>query len=74
MLTGTGNIMIVAAAEFTGIRYKKLQKFSSQLNFKLPQKTSYYEHRRQFVFPEIDATWRKNQLEQIEEIKLSGRM
>ena len=66
--------MIVAAAEFAGIGYTKLQKFSSLLNLRIPQKTSFYEHRRQFVFPEIDAAWRKNQLEQIEEIKSSGRM
>ena len=66
--------MIVAAAEFAGIGYTKLQKFSSPLNLKYSQKTSFYEHCRQYVFPEIDAPWRKNQLEQIEEIKSSCRM
>ena len=66
--------MIIAAAEFAGIRYTKLQKFSSPLKLKIPQKTSSYEHRRQYVFPEIDAAWRKNQLEQIEEIKSSCRL
>ena len=66
--------MSVAAAEFAGIGYAKLQKFSSLLNLKIPQKTSFYEHRRRYVFPEIDAAWRKNQLEQIKEIKSSGRM
>ena len=44
--------MIVAAAEFAGIGYIKLQKFSSLLNLRIPQKTSFYEHCRQFVFPE----------------------
>ena len=33
----------------------------------------YYEHRGNFVFPEIDHAWRKNQKEQIEEIKSSER-
>ena len=72
--TGTGNIMIVAAAAFPSIGYTKLQKLSSLLNLKIPQETSVYEHHRQFVFPEMDAAWRKNQLEQKEEIKSSGRM
>ena len=71
--TGTGNIMIVAAAELARIEYTKLQKFSSLLNLKIPQKTSFYEHHQQFVFPEIDAAW-QNQLEQIKEINSSGRM
>ena len=66
--------MIVAAAEFVDIGYTKLQKFLSLLNSEIPQKTSFYEHRRQYVFPEINAAWRKNQLEQIEEIKSSGLM
>ena len=61
--------MIVAVAEFVGIGYAKLEKFSSLLNLKIPQKTSFYEHRRRCVFPEIDAAWRKNQPEQIDEIK-----
>ena len=30
------------------------------------------EHRKQFVFPEIDAAWRKNQVQEIEEIKKCG--
>ena len=53
--------MTVAAAEFFGI-------------LKIPQKTLIYEHRRRYVFPEIDAAWRENQPEQIEEIISSGRM
>ena len=28
----------------------------------------FYEHRKQFIFSEIDAAWRKNQFQQIEEI------
>ena len=28
----------------------------------------FYEHCKQFVFPEIDAAWRKNQVQRIEEI------
>ena len=66
--------MVAATAEFAGIGYAKLQRFSSLLNLKIPQKASFYEHRRQSVFPEIDAAWRKTQLQQIEEIKSSGRM
>ena len=38
------------------------------------QKTIFYEHRKQFVLPKIDAAWRKNQVQQIEEIKKSGRV
>ena len=34
----------------------------------------FYELRKQFVFPEIDAEWRKNQVQQIEEIKKCGRV
>ena len=49
--------MSVAAAEFAGIGYAKLQKFSSLLNWKILQKTSFYEHRRWYVFPEIDIAW-----------------
>ena len=71
--TGTENILIVAA-EFADNGYTKLQKFWSLLNLKIPQKTSFYEHCWQFVFPVIDDGWRKNQLKQIEEIKSSGRM
>ena len=65
---------MIVAAEFAGNGYKKLQKFSSLLNLKIPQKTSFYEHCWPLVFPVIDAAWRKNQLEQIEDIKSSGRM
>ena len=32
----------------------------------------FYEHRKQFVFPEIDAVWWKNQVHQIKEIKKCG--
>ena len=40
---------------------------------KIPQET-FYENRRQFLFPEIDAAWQKNQqIVQIQEIKSSGR-
>ena len=69
-----GNIIIVAAAEFSGIGFTKLHKFSSLLNLRIPQKTMFYDHRKQFVFPEIDAAWRKNQVKQIEEIKKCGRV
>ena len=47
--------MVAATVEFAGIGYAKLQRFSSLLNLKIPQKASFYEHRRQSVFPEIDA-------------------
>ena len=66
--------MIPAVSEFSGIGYTKLQKFSSLLSLKIPQRESFYERRRQLVFPEIDAARQKNQLEQIEEIKPSVRM
>ena len=65
---------MVAAAEFSGIAYTKLHKFSCLLNLRIPQKTIFYEHRKHLVFPEIDASWRKNQVQQIEEIKKCGRV
>ena len=65
---GAGNILIVAAAEFSHISFTKLNKFSCLLNLRIPQKIMFYEHRKQFVFPEIDAAWRKNQVQRIEEI------
>ena len=33
----------------------------------------YHRHRSNFVFPEIDLAWNKNQQEQIDEIKHSQR-
>ena len=33
----------------------------------------YYNHRGNFVFPEIDHAWRKDQQQQVDEIKQSGR-
>ena len=32
----------------------------------------FYEHRKQFVFPETDAAWRKSQVQHIEEMKKCG--
>ena len=58
----------VAAAEFSGIGFTKLHKFACPMNLRIPQKTILYEHCKQFVFLEMDAAWRKNQVQQIEEI------
>ena len=69
-----GNIVIVAAAEFSGIGFTKLHKFSYLLNLKILRKTIDCKHRKQFVFPKIDVAWRKNQVHQIEETKKSGRV
>ena len=68
-----GNILVIAAAEFAGIGFLKLSKFASLLNLKFIQKTSFYDHRKKFIFPEIDSAWKKNQREQIQEITESGR-
>ena len=59
-----------SAAEFSGIGFTKLHKFSCLLNVRIPQKTMFYEQRKQFVFPEIDAAWR---VQQIQEIKKCDR-
>ena len=67
--------MIVAAAEFAGIGYTKLQILLSILNMKIPQKKHHSMNiANSFVFPEFDAAWRKNLQEQIEVIKSSCRM
>ena len=65
--------MITAATELSGISYNKISKFAKLLNLQFISKTMYYNHRGNFVFPEIDHAWRKNQQEQIHEIIESGR-
>ena len=33
----------------------------------------YYDHRANFIYPEIDSAWRKNQEEQVAEITKLGK-
>ena len=62
--------------------YSQLQQLNSLVSvsqsytslIRIRQKTIFYEHLKQFAFPEIDAAWRKNQVQQIEEIKKFGRV
>ena len=65
--------MITTATELAGIPFEKIQKFANILKLKFIHKTMYYEHRSNFVFPEIDHAWRKNRNAQIEDIIASGR-
>ena len=65
--------MIPAAAEFAGIGFTKLRKFTEILRLRFIDKTNYYEHRGGFIFPEVHSAWKKNQREQINEIRESGR-
>ena len=60
---GAVKILLVAAAEFSGISFTKLHKFSCLQNLRIPQKTMFYEHRKQIMFPETDAAWRKSQVQ-----------
>ena len=70
---GCGNILIPATAEFAGIGYFKMEKFANILNLQFLKKYVYYKHRGDFIYPEINRAWEKNQEEQFEEIRESGR-
>ena len=70
---GCGNILIPAAAEFAGIGFTKMKKFASILNLRFIEKTKYYDHCGDYIYPEIDSAWRKKQQEQIQEILESKR-
>ena len=70
---GAGNLLVTAATELCGISFNKISKFAKLLNLKFISKSMYYEHRGDFVFPEIDHAWRKEQQAQIAEIKESDR-
>ena len=65
--------MLTVATELAGISYNKIAKFANILNLKFLSKSMYYQHRSNFVFPEIDHAWQKEQQEQINEIQESGR-
>ena len=70
---GCGNILIPAAAEFAGIGYFKMEKFANILNLQSLKKFVYYKYRGDFIYPEINRAWEKNQEEQFEEIRESGK-
>ena len=70
---GCGNILIPAAAEFARIGYFKMETFANILNLQFLKKSNYYKHRGDFIYPEINRAWEKNQEEQFEEIWESGR-
>ena len=70
---GCGNILIPAAADFAGIGYFKMVKFANILDLQFLKKSVYYKHRGYFIYPEINKAWEKNQEEQFEEIRESGR-
>ena len=70
---GAGNLLITGAAELAGLSITKLLKFSRIMNLKMISESMYYRHRTNFVFPEIDAAWKKDQSKQIEEIKSKNR-
>lgn len=68
-----GNVLMVAAAEFAGIGFTKLNKFAEVLRLKMFSSTSFYQHRADYVYPEVNHAWQKNQSEQLQEIISSGR-
>ena len=70
---GCGNILIPAAAEFAGIRYFEMEKLENILNLQFLKKSVYCKHRGDFIYPEINRAWEKNQEKQFEEIRESVR-
>ena len=70
---GAGNLLLTSATELSGIAFQKVDKFAKLLNLKFISKTMFYEYRGDFVFPEINHAWGKEQKRQIEEITASGR-
>ena len=50
-----------------------MEKFANILDFQLLKKTVCYKHRGDFIYPEINRAWEKNQEEQFEEMRESGR-
>ena len=61
-------ILIPDAAEFAGIEYFKMKKFENVLNLQFLKKSIYYKDRGDFIYPEINRAFEKNQEEQLEEI------
>ena len=57
----------------SGIGFNKITKFAHLLNLRFISKPMYYQHRGNFVFPEVDHAWRRDQQLQIQEIIDSGR-
>lgn len=68
-----GNVLVTAATEFAGISFTSLHKFANLLNLKFFGSSTYYNHRRDYIYPEVDHAWIKNQVEQVDEIVESGR-
>lgn len=70
---GVGNLLLTAAIELSGSSFHKVRRFANLLNLKFIGKSTYYEHRGNYIFPEINRAWLKNQEEQVAEILQSGR-
>ena len=70
---GAGNLLLTAATELAGIPFTKIFKFAKLLNLPSISKSMYFEHRKNFVFPEIDSAWLNQQQTLVNEIKASGR-
>ena len=62
---GAGNVTLTAAIEMAGISFTKMEKFAKILNLKFPSRNTYYDIRGNYVFPEIDHSWKKEQQEQV---------
>lgn len=64
--------MIPVAAEFAGIGFTKLQKFAEILRLNFINKTNYYEHRGDFIFPEVHSAWKKINVYKLMKFKSLG--
>lgn len=68
---GLGNLFLVAATEMSGIPVQKILRFAQILNLKCIDESNYYRLRAKYVYPEINSAWKRNQIQQIEDIKNS---
>ena len=50
-----------------------MEKLENILNLQFLKKSIYYKHRGDFIYPEINRAWEKNQEKQFEEIRESVR-
>lgn len=70
---GVGSVLITAAAEMSGILFSKLKRFAWLLNLKFFEKTTYYRLRADYVFPQINLSYKDAQAGIINEIKEEKR-
>lgn len=56
-----------------GITFNKMLKFCNILNLQFISKSTYYQHRGDFVYPEIDHAWRKEKEMLAEDILITNR-